>query len=239
MVRWALLVSCEHASHALPPGLDLGLPESVLRSHTGWDECARPVAERVARAFSAPAHYGAYTRLVADLNRSPTNPEVVPAIAFGTPVPGNQGLSAEARRERVERYHQPYWREVLAELCRLFLADPSRAVLPLSVHSFTPELNGQVRPMPVGVLYDPAQPLEAQVAKTLVEVYRNAGLNLAENGPYDGRADALTTACRGLFRAERYAGVEIELNQGHLHELDRLSQPLLQGLSQLLGQRDP
>lgn len=237
-MRWALLVSCEHASFDLPPGLDLGLPEEVLRSHTGWDEGARPVAEQVARTFGAPAHYGAYTRLIADLNRSPTNPEVVPAIAFGTAVPGNQDLSAAERQARVERYHQPYWRAVLAELCQLFLADPAQAVLHLSVHSFTPELNGQVRPMPAGVLYDPAQPLEAQVANTLVAAYQRAGLTLAENGPYDGRADALTTACRSLFRAERYAGVEIELNQGHLFELERLSQPLLQGLSQLLGQRD-
>lgn len=232
------MVSCEHASPRVPSGLELGVPGEVLRSHTAWDEGAEVVAKLVAHTFQAPAHYGAYTRLVADLNRSPTNPEVVPAIAFGTPVPGNQGLSAAERQARVERYHQPYWRAVLAELCQLLLADPSRAVLHLSVHSFTPELNGQVRPMPVGVLYDPGQPLEALVARTLIEAYRAAGLVMAENGPYDGRADALTTACRALFRAERYAGVEIELNQGHLGELDRLSQPLLQGLRQLLGQRD-
>jgi predicted N-formylglutamate amidohydrolase len=237
-VRWALLVSCEHASPEVPAGLELGVPADVLRSHTGWDEGAQTVAALVARTFGAPAHYGAYTRLIADLNRSPTNPEVVPAIAFGTPVPGNQGLSAAERQDRIERYHQPYWRAVLAELCQLFLADPERVVLHLSVHSFTPELNGQVRPMPVGVLYDPAQPLEELVARTLIGAYQKAGLTLAENRPYDGRADALTTACRGFFRAERYAGVEIELNQGRLHELDRLSQPLLQGLAQLLGQRD-
>lgn len=238
-MAWTLLVSCEHASWTLPPHVDLGVPEVVLRSHTGWDEGARIVAERVAQAFSAPAHYGRYTRLWVDLNRSPTNPEVVPRVAFGTKVPANERLSPEDRRARVEADHAPYWHGVLADLSRLYLAAPQATLLHLSVHSFTPELHGQVRPMPAGVLYDPAQPREREVAASLVRSFAARGYTLAENGPYDGRADALTTACRGLFHPERYAGVEIELNQGRLAELESLTEALLQGLAELLDHRDP
>ncbi|MEL6186236.1 MAG: N-formylglutamate amidohydrolase, partial [Myxococcota bacterium] len=105
-----LVVTCEHAAHEVPDGLELGIPPEVVTSHVGWDPGAHEVAEAVARRWSVPLLAGRYSRLVADLNRGPNNPEVVPEVAFGVPVPGNRNLGTKGRETRVRDYHTPYWR---------------------------------------------------------------------------------------------------------------------------------
>jgi predicted N-formylglutamate amidohydrolase len=232
-VRFVLVVSAEHASRAVPAEIDLGVGEDVLRSHTAWDPGAQEVATAIATAHGAPLFLGEHTRLVADLNRSPTNLEVVPEVAFGTPIPGNHRLDDAGRAARIAKYHRPYWQRVIDALTAAMLGHPGAPILHLSIHSFTTELHGNVRAMPAGVLFDPDRPLEAEVAAVLRASFAVHGLELAENGPYDGRADALTTACRGVFAAHRYAGVEIELSQAWLDRLDRLTRPLLEGLAKL------
>lgn len=226
--RYSLLVSCEHASNAVPEHLDnLGLTDEELAGYHAWDEGAKPAAEALAEAFGAPIFLGEWSRLVADLNRPDDLPQVVPEVAFGLVVPGNQGLTEAERRERITTYHAPYWGRVLDQIRRLETADPEAKVVHLSVHSFTPELEGQVRAVSIGVMFDPAYPLEQALADKLVARIRQHGLVSAENQPYDGRAAALVTSCRNVLRAERYAGIEFEINQGHVNEIDRIGKVLI------------
>jgi predicted N-formylglutamate amidohydrolase len=111
-----IVITCEHATNRVPAGLQsLGLSHRVLASHVAWDPGARPVASGLARALTVPCLLGRYSRLVADLNRSPHNRQVVPVVAFGTTVPGNRGLTPGARRQRLDRYHTP-WREEAVRL---------------------------------------------------------------------------------------------------------------------------
>lgn len=226
--RYSLLVSCEHASNAVPEHLDkLGLTDADLAGHHAWDEGAKPVAAALAEAFDAPLFLGEWSRLVADLNRPDDLPQAVPEIAFGLTVPGNQGLTEEERRARITTYHEPYWRGVIDRIRRLEAEDPKAKVVHLSIHSFTPELEGRVRAVSIGVMFDPAYPLEQELATKLVGRIRRHGLTCEENQPYDGRAAALVTSCRNILRAERYAGIEIEINQGHVDEIDRIGKILI------------
>lgn len=233
--RFTYVVSAEHASRSVPSSLaDLGLTAEILSSHVAWDPGVDVVATQLARALEAPLFLGQQSRLVADLNRSPGSREVVPEVAFGVLIPGNQGLSAAERQERELIYHAPYWRQVAATVqARLACGDGRQPVLHLSVHSFTEELGGERRDVDLGVLFDPAHPLEQHVAAVFIRELVQAGFDARENQPYDGRADALVTALRARYPVDAYAGVEIEISQRLLQELDRIAPAIVQGVRAL------
>jgi predicted N-formylglutamate amidohydrolase len=221
---FALIVTAEHASNTIPPALaGLGVPSEILASHVAWDPGAREVATALAAALGAPLLLGEHSRLVADLNRSPGTDAVVPRAAFGVVVPGNANLTAEDRAAREVAYHRPYWNRV-EEAVRA-LRPP---VLHLSVHSFTPELDGKKREVELGVLHDPAHPLEAEIARLFLPILRAHGFDARANEPYDGRADGLCTALRAKLPPSAYAGVEIEISHELLGALDRVSRALIE-----------
>jgi predicted N-formylglutamate amidohydrolase len=215
-----VIVSCEHASNALPPELNgLGVPPEALLDHHAWDPGAGEVASYLAMQLGAPVFLGKWSRLVADLNRPDDIPSVIPENSFGLRVPHNEGLSEAERQERLEMYHRPYWRAVAEEIRKR-----------VSMHSFTPEYDGVVRAVSLGVMYDPDYPLEHALGKPMVHRIRQLGFVAEVNQPYDGRAAALTTSCRNRFPAHSYAGIEIEMNQRHMGELDRVKTVVLDAI---------
>lgn len=206
-----MVLSCEHASAALPPGVDLGLPAEALGGHELWDEGAAALALALGERLRVPARLGRYARVWVDLNRSPHNPRVVPEDSFGLRVPGNVGLSPEARAARLAEDHQPYWAALRAEVLEQVQVAP---VLHLAVHSFVPVLHGIQRDVEVGLLYDPRRGLERHVAGVLGEALRQAGLDARDNEPYTGWGDGVTVWLRTQLPEGAYAGLELELSQG-------------------------
>ncbi len=237
-MSWTILVSAEHASNAIPPALEnLGLSQEVLETHVAWDPGTVEVSQAVAQHFGVPLFIGEWSRLVVDLNRSPTNEkDVIPKNAFGVDVPGNQALDEPARQDRLARYHRPYWSAVQSKLQELHQRFEDRPLLHLSIHSFTGNLNGDHRPMSLGVMFDPARPLEDRFGRQLAQQIESEGLVSAENGPYDGRMDAMVTACRPLFPEPAYLGIEIEINQRHLAEIDRIASVLIRSVESVIEQ---
>jgi predicted N-formylglutamate amidohydrolase len=223
-LRCLPVISCEHASNALPGQPDLALSQEVLASHAAWDPGARPVAARLADAAGAPLFLGTFSRLFVDLNRSPGSPEVVPSEAFGVAVPANAALDERARRARIRTHHAPYWNGVRAAAEAAIAR--GRPVLQLSVHSFTPDFPGQTRDLDLGVLFDPARALERRAAEVLLVGLREAGFDAKENAPYDGRSDSLTRALRQSFADADYAGIEIEISQRLLDRIDQVGAAL-------------
>jgi predicted N-formylglutamate amidohydrolase len=231
-----LVVTAEHASRDVPSGIDLGVDETVLDSHVAWDPGAREVAIALASALGAPLFLGEYTRLVADLNRPPHSIEAVPARAFGVLVPGNASLSEQAIAERLSRHHAPYWRKVEGEVgARIGRGED---VLHISVHSFTPNLNGAPRTVELGVLFDPERPREQAVAEVMGAKLEQHGFDARPNEPYDGRSDALTTSLRGRWPIGRYVGIEIEINQALIGGLERVSRAVEEAVRAALAISD-
>jgi predicted N-formylglutamate amidohydrolase len=202
-----LVLSCEHASWTLPPGIDLGVPLDVLRSQASWDHGALDIATRLSEAVGLPVHAGAFSRMFVDLNRSPHHPGVVPEISYGAVVPGNAALTAGDRAARIAQFHAPYWdavrRDVTARIC------DRGSVLHFSSHSFDPALDPAQRTFEVGVLYDPAHALEAQLAERLMFQLRGAGIDVRANQPYNGLGPAICTSLRQEL-GEHYAGIQFE-----------------------------
>jgi predicted N-formylglutamate amidohydrolase len=208
VTSFGVVLSCEHASWTTPPGVDLGVSLEELQSQAGWDHGAYEIAARLGEELGLPVHTGAFTRMFVDLNRAPDHPDVIPFNSYGAPVPGNVGLSTEARASRLAEYHAPYWNAVRHDVSAR-LIDPGRC-LHLSSHSFSPALDPPARGFDVGVLYDPDHRFEAELAEALLFGLRGAGLSVRANQPYAGTAPALVTALRKQLATAHYAGIEIE-----------------------------
>lgn len=203
-----LVLSCEHASWTLPPGVDLGVSEDVLRSQAGWDHGAFEIAAQLSEAIGVTLHGGAFTRMFVDLNRGPEHPDVTPTVCYGAPVPGNAHLSPRDRAARIAAFHTPYWDAVRREVgARLH---DRGAVLHLSSHTFDPSLDPATRVFDVGVLYDPNHAFEAELAERLMFQLRGAGLQVRANQPYAGVGAAICTALRIEHAGKRYAGIQLE-----------------------------
>jgi predicted N-formylglutamate amidohydrolase len=212
-----LVLSCEHASWTLPPGIDLGVPQEVLQTQAGWDHGAYDIAARLSEAVGLPVHAGAFTRMFVDLNRAADHPDVIPSVCYGAPVPGNVHLSPGDRQARIDMFHAPYWQAVRRDV-QARLID-SGGVLHLSSHSFDPELDPANRTYDCGVLYDPAHAYEADLAERLMFQLRGAGLDVRANQPYSGTGPAVCTSLRQELAGQKYAGIELETSHAVTHSV--------------------
>ncbi len=205
--RGALLITCEHASFALPDGVDLGLEEDVLRTHVSYDRGAGEIARALAHSTRAPLHLGSYSRLVVDLNRREENPAVILAETDGIVVPANVDLSSVERERRIARFHRPYREAARADAHRLA---NEGGCLHLSIHSFDPALDPPKRAFDAGVLFDPSREPEASIAETIAEGLSLHGISARLNEPYLGTPEGLTSWLRAQLAQEVYVGIEIE-----------------------------
>jgi predicted N-formylglutamate amidohydrolase len=148
-----LFLTCDHASYSLPKRLgDLGVATKVLFSHAGWDIGALQVSERLSEALDAPLLHTRFSRLVIDCNRPLDAFESVPTRIHGHEIPGNQGLTPGQIELRVNELFVPYHKMIEKQLERHIKRKGK--VYYLAVHSFTPVLNDQRRPWPIGITYE-------------------------------------------------------------------------------------
>ena len=174
----ALLLICDHAGRRIPERLgDLGLAPSDLDRHIAWDIGAAGLARRLADLLDAELLMQVYSRLVADCNRSPDTDGIAPEVSDGTPIPGNRALPSDALSERIAAIHAPYHAAIAAALDR---RGSSRTLL-VSVHSFTPVMDGFERPWQVGVLHSHDSPASDRALGALA---RGEGLVVGDNQPY-------------------------------------------------------
>ncbi len=202
-----LLLTCEHGGNRVPKAYAHWFrdAQAVLNSHRGYDPGSLELAQFLAKRLEAPLFFSTTTRLLVELNRSPGHRALF--SEFTRP------LDRATRQAILNEYHVPYRRQV-EEWIGTTIAR-GKSVLHVSVHTFTPELNGQVRNADIGLLYDPARVQE----RNLVHAWRMAlrrlcrDLRVRRNYPYLGKADGFTTHLRRLWGDEQYAGIELEVNQ--------------------------
>ena len=177
-----VLILCDHAGKVVPGGLGrLGIDEEALSRHIGWDIGAADLTRALARRLRAPAILNHCSRLVIDANRRPWSPTSIPPVSDGCVVPGNRDLPDGEVRERIRSYFIPYHRVVARRIGAFRRAGVVPAIV--SLHSFTPRMDGQDRPWHVGVLWrhdrrisDPA----------LAALRARPGLVVGDNQPYSG-----------------------------------------------------
>lgn len=207
-----LIVTCEHAGNDVPEPygpLFVG-HEHLLPTHRGWDPGALLLAREMAERFAAPLYFDTTTRLLVDLNRSVGTPDLHSEATRHLPL-------AE-RRILLDRHYHPHRQKTEGAIGDAIAG--GMRVLHVASHSFTPELNGQVRTADIGLLYDPARPGEvAFTTAWLAALGRlDPSLRLRRNYPYLGTSDGLTMALRRRHPPDRYIGVELEVNQRYVEE---------------------
>lgn len=208
-----ILITCEHASNAVPADFALGVEEELLQSHWGWDRWADDVMRRFAPQLGATTVSALVSRLVLDVNRGRGDDTLIRRECEGVVIPGNQDLSPEQVEERVERLWRPYHAAVDSELGRLVERHTAERVVFFTFHSFSPDYGTSDRDFDVGVLFDAHEDLAAGVKRALT----TAGLRTRLNEPYSGyRGEIYSAAVHG--EAHEVSYFEIELNQGVLED---------------------
>lgn len=176
--RSGTVLICDHAANRIPTRLgDLGLGAEALQTHIAWDPGAAAVARTLSRLLDAPLVLSGYSRLAIDCNRPPESPDSIAERSAGIAVPGNRELTEPQRRLRIDELFTPYHCAIEALLDGR-QGEPTRL---LSIHSFTPILDGVTRHWVVGVASRRARAFAAGVIRALRE--RNVGV-VGDNQPY-------------------------------------------------------
>ncbi|NJW53231.1 N-formylglutamate amidohydrolase [Salinimicrobium oceani] len=200
-----LFLTCEHAGNELPDQYQEYFQEAevILETHRGYDPGALNLFNRLSRLshFSQPYMI---SRLLVEPNRSIGHPQLFSEFT--------EQLSDPEKEEILHELYFPY-RNYIEGRIENYRAE-GHIVLHLSVHTFTPILDGEVRTADIGLLFDPARREEADFCKSFQKSLfkKDKDLHVRFNYPYLGVDDGFTTYLRDKF-PEHYLGIELEVNQ--------------------------
>ena len=198
----------DHAGNAIPASLaSLGLGAADLARHIAWDIGVDGLGPKLAAALDAVFIRQTYSRLVVDCNRDPEAPDAMPEISDGTMIPGNAALTDGARAARIAAIHGPYQAAIAAELDRRHTGGMDTVIV--SLHSFTPSMNGKDRPWQIGVLYGGGSTVFAKAVLDLLEKRRV--WTVGDNEPYAMDGIDYTIPRHAFAAGLRY--VELEIRQ--------------------------
>lgn len=231
-----LIVTCEHGGGGIPAPYRTLFEgqDALLNSHRSYDLGALELARTMAVRFDAPLHAADTSRLLVDMNRSIGHPRLF--SAFTRPLP-------DADKQHILREYHGRHRDPIEAAVRERIAD-GRTVVHIACHSFTPVLDGRIRGMDVGLLYDPQRPDEHRLCAAWKKMLsaRLSGSRIRRNAPYKGVSDGLAAHFRKRF-GQGYLGIELEMNQRSYLEdkqrWDRLCMAVVDSLQDALQVQFP
>ncbi|MCM8570165.1 N-formylglutamate amidohydrolase [Gramella jeungdoensis] len=229
-----VILTCEHAVSNIPEPYRRLFENDpgILRTHEAYDAGAFDLFKELEDLadFSKAQLVG---RLLVETNRSAHHRKLF--SRFST------GLDKEEKENILKSYYYPY-RQIIQDEITKYVRSGVK-VLHLSIHSFTPVLNGVKRDCDIGLLYDPGKIEEKQFCrdfKTQIKLQKPE-IRVRFNYPYLGKADGFTTSLRKLFPRD-YLGIEIEVNQAWVQNemmSPEIKSIVFSGLSELLKKEKP
>ncbi|WP_291862025.1 N-formylglutamate amidohydrolase [Marinilabilia sp.] len=203
----SVVLSCEHGGNIVPDEFRelFRNASDVLESHRGWDPGALELFFEMVNSGVDFSIFSETTRLLIDLNRSLNKRTLF--SEFTRPLDSLQKLDV------IDRYYRPFREQFFFHLKSL--AHENRFIFHVSVHSFTPVLEGKKRNADIGLLYDPRFGSEKEMALMWRKMIsdRMPGLRIRMNYPYQGKNDGHVFALRNQLGPGKYAGIELEINQ--------------------------
>ena len=163
-----LLFTSDHNGSAIPTKLkNLGVPLNELRRHVAYDIGIDSVAHALSARFNAPLIVANYSRLVIDCNRYPGAAGSIPSVSDNTVVPRNKTLSDDdinfRKNEIFDAYHSSIGKQISV------MRNENKNPILISLHSFTPVIDGQFRPWEIGILWKDDRRLSVPLIKKLRE----------------------------------------------------------------------
>jgi predicted N-formylglutamate amidohydrolase len=204
--RSPFLLTSDHYGRQLPQKLgDLGLPDSELSRHIGWDIGIAGVAEALSDHLDAHLIAQRYSRLVIDCNRPPGAASSISLLSEATAIPGNEALSPQDTAARRREIFDPYHRRIDAVIDAR--THEGRPTVLLALHSFTPRYAGVARPWHIAALYN----RDKRLPPLLLSALRAEGdLVVGDNEPYAvSDATDYTIPVHGEARGLLNTGIEI------------------------------
>jgi len=208
--KMKIVITCEHGGNKIPKEyMPIFKPyEILLSSHRGYDIGAFDLAGFLYKEVGHYFFHSTVSRLLIELNRSLRHPNLFSAIT--------KSLDLKTKNTIKEKYYHPYLQSIEQTISGL--VEDHSFVLHISVHSFTPSLDGKVRNTDIGILYDPKQANEKKFSHLFKEKLRSTSdFKVRLNYPYLGIADGLPTRLRKKFGGSDYIGIELEVNQKYLY----------------------
>jgi len=202
----SIVISCEHGGDSIPYKYLYLFKNAheILNSHRGYDLGALELFNSIKNNYIAHKQYATISRLIIDINRSPHRRSLY--SEFTKHLPKNE-------KELIfEIYYKSFRQSFEKEITTLW--SNNTCVLHLSVHSFTPVLNGVVRQTDFGILYNPERIAEKQFAQIWRE---ELSVILPDcrtrfNYPFRGKPDGHVRYFRDREK-NKYLGIEFEMNQ--------------------------
>ncbi|MER9233525.1 N-formylglutamate amidohydrolase [Mesorhizobium sp. M0622] len=201
-----MVLLADHARRDLPEEYgSLGLPAAEFDRHIAYDIGVETLTRELASLLGVPAVLANFSRLLIDPNRGEDDPTLIRQLYDGTVIPGNYPIAPEERERRLDRFYRPYHDAVGAMIASVAQAS-AQAPLIFSVHSFTPTMQGFVRPWHVGILWD----LDDRVARPLIDMLsEDKSLLVGDNEPYDGALRGDTMFRHAIVNGFAHALIEI------------------------------
>ncbi|MBX7145988.1 MAG: N-formylglutamate amidohydrolase [Alphaproteobacteria bacterium] len=203
-----LILLADHGGRAIPQKLNnLGLSSNLLKLHIAYDIGIKNVGIKLAQYLDSMFIMNHYSRLVIDCNRATSSPDCISPISDNILIPGNNNLLSTEQLFRVTEIYLPY-HNYINNIINHSLQNHKVPIL-VSLHSFTPVMQGYQRPWHIGILWNRDKRLATLMFNLLKE---DTHLCVGDNQPYSGQT------CTGYtlpFHAESLGipHVLIELKQ--------------------------
>jgi predicted N-formylglutamate amidohydrolase len=153
-----ILLTCEHASNALPANLQWSAKDKRLAPmHWAYDPGSEAFTREFAAVTRSTALLATTSRLFVDVNRPLSAPTLFRDVADNQPIELNQGITAEEKQARLQTYYHPFHQQ-LHEMARTL-----KPALVLSCHSYTDCYEGKKRDVEIGVLFNHDDALAKEV----------------------------------------------------------------------------
>jgi len=203
-----VLLVCDHASNRFPRSLGtMGLDYLNRVSHIALDIGAGAVANAVAENLGATAVICQYSRLIVDCNRELVDDSAFLECSDSVDVPGNHDLQESEKERRASEIYWPYHNAIKDQIVRLKKHGIDPVVI--SIHSFTPVINGNDREWEIGVLWDK----DSVTAEIFITRLVESGYLVGDNKPYSGKdAEDFTIDFHAESDGLPHVGIEISQN---------------------------
>lgn len=196
----------DHASNTVPDDMNgLGLAAKYFDQHIGYDIGAETMSRELVRLLGGAAVLACFSRLIIDPNREHWRADLVPTISDGIPIPGNQDITAEDEKARIDRFHTPY-HQACEDVVGGYLQQSKRPPV-VGIHSFTPHMDGFDRPWHIGFMWND----DARLGLYLAKYFEDQGFCAGHNQPYGG--DDLFGTIMRHGHAHKLLHTQIEVRQ--------------------------
>lgn len=201
-----LVIIADHAGRALPDEYGtLGLPASEFERHIAYDIGVEPLTRALASLTGAPAVMANFSRLLIDANRGEDDPTMIRQLYDGTVIKANYPMSGSEREKRLEDFYRPY-HDAVGSVIASVVGQTGKAPFIVSLHSFTPTMQGRRRPWHVGILWD----MDDRAPKPMIEMLSaDKSIVVGDNEPYDGALRGDTMYRHAIVNGYAHALIEV------------------------------